>query len=316
MFKRFRYRRINEKVRKKYRETTLSAADFIWPVFLVHGKNIKEDIPSMPDVYHFSTDSLLFELEHLVKLKLQSILLFGVPEEKGIKQAYTADGIIQKAIPQIKNEFPGLEIITDVCLCSYTHNGQCHIGDNDKTCEILAKISVSHAQAGADIIAPSDMMDGRIYYIKQALSGQNFENIKILSYAAKYASNFYGPFREATECALEKGNRKSHQMDYANTEEAMDEISADINEGADQIMLKPAMSYLDIVARTKEKFDVPVIVYNVSGEYKMLKEAVKNKWVDADIYWEVLISMKRAKADRITSYFTPEILNKLSQRNY
>jgi len=318
-FKRFRHRRIDEDTRKKYQETFLHNSDFIWPVFLVDGKNIKQEISSMPDVYHFSSDVLIRVLKPLVKSGLKSVLLFGVPEKKGVEQAYSENGIVQKAIPEIKKEFPELEIITDVCLCSFTENGHCHIGDNDKTCEILAKIAVSHATAGADVVAPSDMMDGRVYYIKEALTKMKSPSPPlrkgdchphIMSYAAKFASNYYGPFRDAADCTPKSGDRKSYQMDFANSEEAMEEIAADIDEGANSIIIKPALAYLDIIAKARMKFSCPIIAYNVSGEYKMLKMAVKNGDAKEEIIYETLLSMKRAGADRIISYFTPEILLK------
>ncbi|MCK5853510.1 porphobilinogen synthase [bacterium] len=323
-FKRFRHRRIDEKTRKKYRETFLNKSDLIWPVFLVDGENIKQEIKSMPDVFHFSSDVLIRELKPLVKSGLKSVLLFGVPENKGIEQAYAPDGIVQKAIPLIKKIFPELEIITDVCLCSFTENGHCHIGDNDATCEILAKIAVSHAASGADIVAPSDMMDGRVYYIKEALRKlkspcpplekgdchppEHAPGTHIMSYAAKFASNYYGPFRDAADCAPKSGDRKSYQMDYANSEEAMEEIAADIDEGANSIIIKPALAYLDIIAKARMKFSCPIVAYNVSGEYKMLKMAIKNGDAKEEIIYETLLSMKRAGADRIISYFTPKIL--------
>jgi porphobilinogen synthase len=237
--------------------------------------------------------------------------LFGVPQKKGIEQAYSAGGIVQSAIPVIKSKFPELEIITDVCLCSYTEDGHCHIGDNDKTCEVLAEIAVSQAKAGADIVAPSDMMDGRVHYIKEALKKNNFPKVKILSYGAKYASNFYGPFREAADCLPKSGDRKSYQMDYSNSNEAMEEIAADIDEGADQIMIKPALSYLDIIAKARAKFKIPLVAYNVSGEYVMLKKAVKAGDCAPDVILESLVSIKRAGADRIVSYFSPAVLGML-----
>ena len=316
-FKRFRQRRINKETRKKHQETFLKNSDFIWPVFLVDGKNVKQEIFSMPDVFHFSTDVLIAELEPLVKLGLKSVLLFGVPEKKGVEQAYAHDGIVQKAIPEIKKVFPKLEIITDVCICSFTEDGHCHVGNNDKTCEILAKIAVSHVVAGADVVAPSDMMDGRVYFIKEALRKAKSPfpplkkgncNCQIMSYSAKFASNYYGPFRNAADCAPKSGDRKTYQMDFANSEEAMEEIAADIEEGADSIIIKPALSYLDIITKAKMKFSCQIIAYNVSGEYKMLKTAVKNRDVKKEIIYETLISIKRAGADRIISYFTPEII--------
>jgi len=312
-FKRFRNRRINKETRAKYQETFLNNSDFIWPVFLVDGENIKQEIDSMPDVFHFSTDAFISELKILVKLGLNSVLLFGVPKKKGVEQAWSPHGIVQKAIPKIKIQFPNLEIITDVCLCSFTDDGHCHIGDNDKTCEVLAKIAVSHAVAGADVVAPSDMMDGRVYFIKKALKKfQSTKNVdcipQIMSYAAKFASNYYGPFRNAANCSPKSGDRKTYQIDFANSQEAMEEIAADIDEGANSIIIKPSLSYLDIIAKSKLKFSCPIIAYNVSGEYKMLKTAIKNGDAKEEIIYETLLSIKRAGADRIISYFTPYFL--------
>ena len=301
MFKRFRPRRVDEATRQKYRETFLSAGDFIWPVFIVPGGNIKTEIKSLPEVFHYSADRLLLDLEKYIRQGLAAVLLFGVPEHKGIAQASAPDGLVQNAVRIIKNKFPKLEIITDVCLCSYTKDGHCHVGDNDKTCEILAKIAVSHAQAGADLVAPSDMMDGRVYYIKRALQENKLSQVKILAYSAKYASGFYGPFREAADCAPKTGDRKTYQMDFANSAEALDEIAADLEEGAAQIMIKPALAYLDIVAKAKNKFNVPIVAYNVSGEYMLLRN-------NPELIWETLVSIKRAGADRIVSYFVPHLL--------
>lgn len=308
MFKRFRPRRIDELTRRKYRETSLAADNFIWPVFIVPGEKIKRQIPSLPGVYHYSVDMLLPELRVYIKKGLSSILLFGIPLEKGIEQAYEDNGLVQNAVRWIKEEFPALEVITDVCLCSYSPDGHCHIGDNDRTCEILAKIAVSHAQAGADLVAPSDMMDGRVYFIKKAFARNKIANVKILSYAAKYASSFYGPFREAANCAPLSGDRKSYQMDIANSQEAMEEIAADLAEGADQIMIKPALAYLDIVAKARSLFAVPLVAYNVSGEYALLEGAGQ------EMILETLISIKRAGADRIATYFAPYVLDKLDVR--
>ena len=312
-FKRFRHRRIDKLTRIKYCETFLEKSDFILPVFLVAGKNIKQEIKSMPNVFRFSTDSFIREVEPLVNSGLKSVLLFGIPNKKGIEQAYSKNGIVQKAIPKIKKEFPELEIISDVCLCSFTKTGHCHIGDNDPTCEILAKIAVSHATAGADVVAPSDMMDGRVGFIKEAL--KNFQSTKnvdcnpqIMSYAAKFASNYYGPFRDAADCSPKSGDRKTYQMDFANSQEAMEEIAADINEGANSIIIKPALAYLDIIAKARMKFSCPIIAYNVSGEYKMLKTAIINGDAKREIIYETLLSIKRAGADRIISYFTQDII--------
>jgi Delta-aminolevulinic acid dehydratase len=311
-FKRFRPRRVDEATRKKYRETFLRPGDFIWPVFLVEGTGIRQEILSMPGVFHYSADAFIKELSPLAAIGLKSVLLFGVPKAKGIEQAYSSDGIVQKAIPEVKKAFPELEVMTDVCLCSFTGDGHCHIGDNDATCEVLAKIAVSHAKAGADIVAPSDMMDGRVLIIRRALDAASFGKVKILSYAAKYASSFYGPFRDAADCAPRSGDRKSYQVDPANAVEAMDEIAADIEEGAAGVMIKPALGYLDVIARARARFNVPIAAYNVSGEYVMLKAGIDKGVFSGDIIDEALVSIKRAGAGRIVTYFTPCILEKLS----
>ncbi len=319
-FKRFRDRRVTEEVRAQHRESKLHQDDFILPLFIVDGSDVKKEISSMPNVFHYSIDRLLPDLQELVDLGLKSVLLFGVPKDKGVEQSFSATGLVQQATTLIKKLLPQLEVITDVCLCSYTHDGHCHIGDNDDTCEILAQIALSHAKAGADIVAPSDMMDGRVHYINKALKENGLSNTKILSYAAKYASNYYGPFRDAADCAPQSsdsnpGDRKSYQMDYANTDEAIAEVDADLEEGADQIMIKPALSYLDIIYRTKQhclqhNSDIPIVAYNVSGEYKMLLHSVNSGWANEDIIHESLLSIKRAGADRIVSYFTPYLLQK------
>lgn len=311
-FKRFRQRRVDEETRRKYRETSLKPADFIWPVFLKQGARVKEEIPSMPGVCRYSVDEFLNDLSPLKDQGLKSVLLFGVPETKGIEQAYSETGIVQTAIPVLRREFQDLEIITDVCLCSYTEDGHCHIGKNDETCEILARIALSHAKAGADWVAPSDMMDGRVHFIKRMLESQGFSETKILSYAAKFASSYYGPFRDAADCAPKTGDRKTYQMDPANGREALLEIEADIEEGADAVMIKPALAYLDIVARARDQFKVPIVAYNVSGEYSMLKLAVLKGLMQKQAVFESLLSIKRAGAGRIISYFVPEILGELS----
>jgi len=247
----------------------------------------------------------------MTEIGLKSILIFGIPDKKGINEAL--DGIVQSAVKAIKEKFPDLEVITDVCLCSYTENGHCHIGDNDETCKILADIALSHVKAGSDIVAPSDMMDGRVYHIKSKLKKNNYNDIPIMSYAAKYASNFYGPFRDAADCAPSTGNRKTYQMDYCNRNEALDEVYEDINEGATQIIIKPALSYLDIIRDVKEKIDLSIIGYSVSGEYKMIYESVNQGWAAEDLINETIISLKRAGCDRIITYFTPYFLEKLSE---
>ncbi len=310
-FKRFRYRRIDETTRMKYRETFLSKGDFILPLFLVEKAGYKEEIASMPGVYHLGVDACIDYLKPLIEAGLKSVILFSVPGHKGVKQAWDPNGIVQNAVPRIKSRFPALEIISDVCICSFTPDGHCHIGDNDKTCEILARIALSHALAGVDIVAPSDMMDGRVAYIKESFN-QNGLNTKIMSYAAKYASSFYGPFREATDCAPTHGDRKSYQMDPANSDEALLEIQEDLKEGSDAYIVKPALPYLDIIRRASERFKAELIAYNVSGEYSMLRLLIENHLAKEDIIRESLISIKRAGADRIISYFTPYVLGWLS----
>lgn len=310
MFKRFRYRRIDEPTREKYRETFLYKKDFILPLFIVEGENIKEEISSMKNVYHYSIDRVIKDLKTLIGKGLKSVLVFGIPQIKGVDQAI--DGVVQRAVYKIREAYSELEIITDVCLCSYTEDGHCQIGDNDKTCEILAEIALSHAKAGADIVAPSDMMDGRVAYISDKLKSNGYST-PVMSYAAKYASNFYGPFRDAADCAPQSGDRRSYQMDYCNSNEALEEVMEDITEGASQIIIKPVLTYLDIVKRVKDKIELPVIGYNVSGEYKMLNEAVERGWVNEDLINETLISIKRAGCDRIISYFTPYMLEKLNE---
>ncbi len=305
---RFRHRRVDEATRTRHRETRLDARDFIWPVFLVEGRGQKQPIAAMPDVYRYSTDTLLDELAPLAEHGLAAILLFGVPAAKGIERAWAASGIVQKAVPRIRKAFPTLEIITDVCLCSFTEDGHCHIGDNDATCEVLARIAVSHAKAGAHTVAPSDMMDGRVWHIKRALVANGFADTRIMSYAAKYASAYYGPFRDASDCSPKHGDRRTYQMDPGNAAEAMDEIAADIAEGADSVIVKPALAYLDIIVRARQKFTCPIVAYNVSGEYAMLKHAVASGAMKAEVIHETLLGIKRAGAHRIVSYFAPEML--------
>ena len=240
----------------------------------------------------------------MVAVGLKSVLLFGVPESKGVEQAHDEKGIVQQAIAEIKKCFPEVEIICDVCICSFTESGHCHIGDNDETISLLAKIALSYAKAGADIVAPSDMMDGRVWAIRKLLQENGFST-PIMSYAAKYASNFYGPFRDAAECSPQEGDRRGYQMDFANSNEAMEEIQADIDEGADSIIVKPALSYLDIVQRASDTFELELIAYNVSGEYSMLRNAVEQNIVNETVIYESILSMKRAGASRIISYFVP-----------
>ncbi len=310
-FRRFRWRRCDEATRAQFRETTLRAEDFIWPVFLVDGCARSEPIAAMPGVARMSCDALIEALAQPVAHGLRAVLLFGVPDAKGVAQAYAGDGIVQRAIPAIKRVFPALELITDVCLCSYTHDGHCHIGDNDETCALLARMAVSHARAGADAVAPSDMMDGRVWYIRAALHAAQAAHTRIISYAAKFASAYYGPFRDAAQCAPRAGDRATYQLDPANGCEALDEIAADLDEGATAIIIKPALAYLDIIARARNRFTCPLIAYNVSAEYVMLQNAVRDGVAARTIIDETLLSIKRAGADRIISYFTPTLLARL-----
>lgn len=307
--------RSNPSIRAMVRETSLSVDDFIYPLFVVEGEEIKKEISSMKGVYHFSIDKLLIEIKELIDLGIKSVLLFGIPDHKDKigTQAYAMEGIIQRATKAIKREFPEMYVITDLCMCEYTSHGHCGIltedgeVNNDQTLEYLGKIALSQAMAGADMIAPSDMMDGRVGYIRGILDEKGFENTPIMAYSAKYASSFYGPFREAADSAPSFGDRKSYQMDPANTDEALREIEYDIEEGADIIIVKPALSYLDIIRRAKDNFNIPIAAYNVSGEYSMLKSAVENNILDEKAIVEALLSIKRAGANLIISYFAKDI---------
>lgn len=312
MFKRFRDRRINESVRLQYQENFIYKKDFILPLFLVDGENRIEPVESMPGVSRYSKDMLINYIHSIINKGLKSVLLFWVPDNKGIDQALESDNTLCRVIKALKSEFPSLEIITDVCLCSFTNDGHCHIGDNDKTCEILAEIALNHARAGAGFVAPSDMMDGRVFYIRNILD-KNRLNTGIISYSAKFASSYYGPFREAADCTPSSGNRRDYQMNPANGGEAMEEISADIEEGACGVIIKPALSYLDIVAGARKITDKEIICYNVSGEYAALNLLIQNGLADKAVILESLISMKRAGANRIISYFTPYLLEELSE---
>jgi len=312
MFARLRDRRKDRATRLTFQETFLSREDFVMPLFVVDGERRREPIESMKGVSRKSIDETVEYIEELREKGLTAVLLFGVPDQKGIEQAYDEEGIVQRAVRVIKKCFPDIQVITDVCLCSYNPTGHCHIGDNDATCEILARIALSHARAGADIVAPSDMMDGRVYRIRQELDTYGFST-PILSYAAKYASNLYGPFREAADSTPAYGDRKSYQMNYANSREAMEEIKEDIREGASMIMIKPALCYLDVIARAKDRFEVPLYAYNVSGEYAMVNFLIDQGLAKEELIYESLISIKRAGADKIVSYFTPFILEKIDE---
>ena len=314
MFRRGRRLRTNSVIRSLVRENSLSTEDFIYPVFIVEGNNIKREIRSLKGNYHWSVDKLEELVKELNEAKVKSVILFGIPEHKDCvgSEAYNDDGIVQKAIRKLKELDSNLYIITDVCMCEYTNHGHCGIlsnnnVDNDKTLVYLGEIALSHVKAGADMVAPSDKMDGRIGYIREVLDKNGFENIPIMSYAAKYSSAFYGPFREAAGSAPSFGNRKGYQMDPANSREAIAEIEADLNEGADIIMVKPAMSYLDIVKEAREKINAPICVYNVSGEYAMVKNAGEVGLINEKLVaLEMLLSMKRAGAKMIITYYALE----------
>lgn len=318
---RHRRLRYNPLVREIVRENELSVKDFIYPLFVVPGEGIKNPVKSMPGVFQFSIDLLLEECKEIVSLGIPAVILFGIPEHKDEQgsEAYDSDGIIQRAVRAIKKEVKNLLVITDVCLCEYTSHGHCGVlkGEeilNDETVSLLAKEAISHAEAGADIIAPSDMMDGRVAGIRKSLDYKGFTHIPIMSYAAKYASGYYGPFRDAAESTPAFGDRRSHQMDPANSNEALREVEEDIIEGADIVMVKPAGPYLDIIYRVKEKFGLPTAAYQVSGEYSMIKAAAQNNWIEEErVMMESLMAIKRAGADMILTYFAKDaakILNK------
>lgn len=311
-FPEYRPRRLRASgvLRDMVRETTLTVNDLIYPLFAIHGSGIKNEITSMSGQYQISVDNLAGEAESIAKLGIPAVILFGLPETKdeAASSAYAEDGIVQQAVRAIKKAVPELVVITDVCLCEYMSHGHCGVisGDeilNDVSLELLAKTAVSHAEAGADMVAPSDMMDGRVAAIRAALDGDGYSNTPIMAYSAKYASSFYGPFREAADSAPAFGDRRSYQMDPANAKEAMREISLDVDEGADIIMVKPALSYMDIIAAARSQFDYPLAAYNVSGEYSMVKAAAQKGWVDErKITLEILTSLKRAGSDLILTY--------------
>jgi porphobilinogen synthase len=306
--------RRTETLRRLVRETELSVSDLVYPLFVTHERGEPREITSMPGNYHWSVDRVARECEEVAALGIPAVLLFGIPESKDAAGtgAYHEHGVVQQAVREIKRAIPELLVITDVCLCEYTDHGHCGVilnGDvqNDPTLALLARTAVSHAEAGADVIAPSDMMDGRVAAIRWALDDAGFEPTPILSYAAKYASGFYGPFREAAGSTPQFGDRRSYQMDPANRREALKEVLQDLDEGADMVMVKPALSYLDIIREVKDTTEVPVAAYNVSGEYSMVKAAAANGWIDGDrIMMEILTSIKRAGADIILTYHAKE----------
>jgi len=312
----YRPRRLrkNENFRRMLRETALSVSDLVYPLFVVEGKGIKKPIGSMPGNFQLSIDNLIMEVEKTKGLGIPAVLLFGIPDKKDevASGAFARDGIVQRAVRRIKEKVPDILVITDVCLCEYTSHGHCGMiekgdVDNDSTLEVLAETALSHAKAGADMVAPSAMMDGQIGAIRETLDEAGYEALPVMAYAAKYASCFYGPFREAAESTPQYGDRKSYQMDPANSDEAIREMNLDVEEGADILMVKPALPYLDIIRRAKEEFDLPVAAYNVSGEFSMIKAAANLGWLDGEkAMMESLISIKRAGADIILTYFAQE----------
>jgi porphobilinogen synthase len=301
-------------MRALVRETRLNPEAFVYPLFVRHGQGLRDEISSMPGNYHFSPDTLVEEVGAAREDGVRAVLLFGLPDVKDAQgsEAWSDDGAVQTALRQIKTVHDDVLVMTDVCLCEYTDHGHCGVVDNgeilnDPTLELLARTAVSHARAGADLVAPSDMMDGRVGAIREALDGEGFQDTAILSYAAKYASAFYGPFREAAQSAPQFGDRRSHQMDPANAEEALREVALDLDEGADMVMVKPALAYLDVIRRVKDCFEVPVAAYSVSGEFSMLAAAARNGWLDNDrTLLEILTSIKRAGADVILTYHARE----------
>jgi porphobilinogen synthase len=323
--------RMSENVRRMVRETTLSPADLILPLFVVHGEGIKREIPAMPGTYHLSVDQLPGEIEEVVALDIPGVILFGLPAEKDPvgEENFAETGIVQRAVRTVKDVAPALTVITDVCLCEYTDHGHCglikgeaggnpachvcstglpdHCILNDETLPILGRVAASHARAGADVVAPSGMMDGMVGAMREALDGAGYAHVSILSYAAKYASAFYGPFRDAAESPPQFGDRRTYQMDPANAREALREVALDLQEGADVIMVKPALPYLDIIRRVRESFSHPVAAYNVSGEYAMVKAAAQKGWLDErSVALESLTAIKRAGADVILTYWAKE----------
>jgi porphobilinogen synthase len=322
-FPQLRLRRLRrtEPLRSLIRESHVDTNDLVYPLFIASGKGIRREIPSMPGIYHLSVDKLQQEIEEITKLKIPAILLFGIPDKKDElgSEAYNPDGIVQQAIKTIKIVTSALLIITDVCLCEYTNHGHCgvvqnEVIDNDKTLTLITQTALSHAAAGADMVAPSDMMDGRVKAIRKKLDESKFEHVPIMSYSAKYASAFYGPFRDAANCKPQFGDRRSYQMDTANTREAQREVEQDILEGADIIMIKPALPYLDIIRNVRDTCNYPIAAYNVSGEYAMVKAAGAQGWLDEKkAVTEILTSIKRAGADIIITYHAKEYAQWLQQ---
>lgn len=320
-FERHRRLRSSATMRNLVRENHIRVDDLIYPLFFVEGEGIKREVSSMPGVYNFSLDMFREELDEIVNLGIQSLILFGVPDHKDAHGtgAYADNGIVQQAIRMIKEAYPHLVVIADTCLCEYTDHGHCgvihnHEVDNDESLKLLAQTAVSQARAGADIIAPSNMMDGFVAAIRQALDEAGFTNIPIMSYAVKYASAFYGPFREAADSTPQFGDRKSYQMDPANAREGMREAAADVNQGADFLIVKPALAYMDMIIRLRASFDLPLVAYNVSGEYAMIKAAAANGWIDEQrIVMETMVGFKRAGADLIMTYHAKDVARWLKE---
>ena len=312
---RLRRLRRSEALRAMVRETSLSRRDFIYPYFVVHGRGVRDEVGSMPGVFQLSVDELTRDVRSLAQLGVPAVLLFGLPERKDPRgrEAYHPDGSVQRAVQAIKDVTPELVVITDVCLCEYTDHGHCGVVEdgrvlNDPTLELLAAAALAQAEAGADVVGPSDMMDGRVGAIRKALDGGGLTEVAIMAYSAKFASGFYGPFRDAADSSPQFGDRRAYQMDPANGREAMREIETDIGEGADLIMVKPALAYLDLIRRARDRFDHPLVAYNVSGEYAMVKAAARNGWIDERrVTLEILTGIKRAGADLIISYHAREV---------
>ena len=315
-FPHYRPRRLRrtENLRRMIRETRFTVDNLVYPMFVVPGDGVRNPVGSMPGVHQFSVDQLLKEIKSVVELNIPAVLLFGLPRSKDAEgsEAHAADGVVQQAVSTVKEEHPELVVITDVCLCEYTSHGHCGIlsdtrVDNDATLEVLARVAVSHAEAGADMVAPSDMMDGRVAVIRERLDETGFDQVAIMAYSAKYCSAFYGPFREAAESAPQFGDRRAYQMDIANGLEAIREVALDVDEGADIVMVKPALAYLDIIRLVREEFDVPIAAYNVSGEYAMIKAAAAQGWIDEQrVMMETLTAIRRAGADLILTYFAKD----------
>ncbi len=321
-FTRHRRLRRSEGLRRLVAETRLSPSDFIYPLFMTHGENVREEIPSMPGQYRVSLDQVPREADDLLALGIPAVLLFGLPAAKDElgSEAYAEEGIVQRAVRAFKRAAPGLVVVTDVCLCEYTSHGHCGVArdgdvDNDRSLELLAKTAASHARAGADMVAPSDMMDGRVLEIREELDEAGFAATPIMAYSAKYASAFYGPFREAAGSAPQFGDRRGYQMDAPNAREALLEIEDDVSEGADIVMVKPALAYLDVISRARHAFELPLAAYNVSGEYSMVKGAAQNGWIDERrITLEILTAIKRAGADIIITYHAKDAARWLAER--